>query len=363
MEKFTIITDVFYKLDIFRHTADAILNQTYKNLEIIIIDNGASIEIKEYIHDLKKNDNRIKIIPHKINVFDFKDPSKQTRIVHEALIVSEGEYVFYNSYDDVMARDYIERMVNLFLENKNSISAAGIPVSIDINGKANYEELNNRSSNHRPRHMPGHLIAEDMIKKHSQNLFSSPGSIFSFKTKELIKLGGFHGCFELSQILGVLPFGETSFDEDAIFYWRRHENQLNLQLSKEGFNDINDFNKLLADWKIEDRWSDKFGKDKARVVIRGHRNKIFLAATGLFLDNLSKLNFKGISKPLKDGYKYPIFWKNIFISFTLNYKYFILNLLLKLKPLIKPIFYLFNIIFGILFKKSSSYQKIKHHLR
>ena len=39
MKKFTVITDVFYKLDIFKHTADAILNQTYKNLEIIIIDN------------------------------------------------------------------------------------------------------------------------------------------------------------------------------------------------------------------------------------------------------------------------------------------------------------------------------------
>ena len=363
MKKFTVITDVFYKLDIFKHTADAILNQTYKNLEIIIIDNGASDEIKKYINNLKNADNRIKIIHHKDNVFDFDDPMKMIRIIQEALSVSEGEYVFYNSYDDVMARDYIERMVNLFLENPTSISAAGIPVSIDINGKANYEELNNRSSNHRPRHIPGHLIAEDMIKKHNQNLFSAPGSIFSFKTKELIKFGGFHKCFELSLILGVVPFGETSFDEDAIFYWRRHENQLNLELNKKGFNDIDNFNKLLTDWKIEDRWSDKFGKDLARVVIQGHKNKIFFSAASVFLDNLSKINFKGIVRPLKDGYKYPIFWKNIFSAFILNYKYFILNLALKLKPLVKPIFYIFNIIFGILFKKSSSYQKIKHHLK
>ena len=186
MKKFTVITDVFYKLDIFKHTADAIINQTYKNLEIIIIDNGASVEIKKYISDLRNADNRIKIIHHKDNVFDFKDPLKTIRIIQEALLVSEGEYVFYNSYDDVMARDYIERMVNLFLENPNSISAAGIPVSIDIKGETNYEELNNRSSNHRPRHMSGHLIAEDMIKKHTQNLFSAPGSIFSFKTKNIL---------------------------------------------------------------------------------------------------------------------------------------------------------------------------------
>ena len=71
MKKFTVITDVFYKLDIFKHTAEAILNQTYKNLEIIIIDNGASDEIKKYINDLKNADNRIKIIHHKENVFDF----------------------------------------------------------------------------------------------------------------------------------------------------------------------------------------------------------------------------------------------------------------------------------------------------
>tara|TARA_A100001015_G_C14937926_1_gene691267 strand:- start:180 stop:1271 length:1092 start_codon:yes stop_codon:yes gene_type:complete len=362
MKKFTVITDVFYKLDIFKHTISAIINQSYQNLEIIIIDNGSSDDIKKYISYLEKQDSRIKVISYKNNVFDFDDPMSMIKIIQNALLVSSGEYVFYNAYDDVMAYDYIQRMANLFNENKDSISAAGLPVSIDIYGKPNQEELNERSSNFRPRHMPGHLIAEDLIKKDSQNLYSAPGSIFSFRTKKLIELGGFHSCFELGQILGVVPFGETSFDPKAIFYWRRHDNQLNLELTKQGFNDIPDFKKLLKDFEIEKKWDKKFSAGYRNIVIEGHKNKVFLSAAGVMLINLSNLNFKGSLRPLRDGFKYLLFWKSIFLSIAINYKLYILNLILKLKPFLKPIFYIFDLIFGWLFSNFSFYKKIKNHL-
>lgn len=332
MKKFTVIIDVFYKIDLFKITIDAILNQSYKNLEIIIINNGASDDIINFILELESKDNRIKIIHYKENVFDIDDPMCIVEILQDALMNATGDYVFYNSYDDVMANDYIERMINLFEENPKSISAAGLPVSINCYGDINESELKKRTSNFRPRHCKGNLLALDSISRKSKNLFDAPGTIFSFKREKLIEMGGYHKCLEISQIIGVVPFGETSFDEKAIFYWRRHENQVNHLLTKRGFNDIKDFNDLLLDWKIKDKWSEHYGSHIADKLIKNYLNKVYLRACNVMFLNLSNFNFKGAIRPLKDGGQSLIFWKNIPVSLSKNYKIYILNVLKKVSP-------------------------------
>ena len=57
--KFTILIDVFLNLSLFREAIEAIQNQTYKNLEIIISDNGANQNIKEFISLIEATDKRI----------------------------------------------------------------------------------------------------------------------------------------------------------------------------------------------------------------------------------------------------------------------------------------------------------------
>jgi len=362
LKKFTIIIDVFYKLEIFKISLEATLKQSYKNLEIIIINNAASEDIVTYILSKADHDKRIKIINYEENVYDFNDPMMIVKIFHDALLKSEGDYVFYNSYDDVMALDYVERMVNLFSENKKSISAAGRPVSIDIKGNVNLEELNNRKSNFRPRHMPGYLLPLDGIDKNSKSMFSAPGSIFSFKTKELIELGGYHKCFEISQLIGVVPFGDTSFDEDAIFYWRRHKDQSHYQLTSIGFNDILDLKKLLIDWNIFSRWEKSYGKSNAKKIVYGYTSNVYRSASSVFLINLFDLNFKGCLRPLKDGFNNYLFWKYIFLVLLKDYKFFIIKLLKIISPILKPFINTLNRIFGMILMRSSIFKKIHAHV-
>ena len=47
--KFTVLIDVYINLFLFKEAIEAIQNQTYQNLEIIISDNGSDNEIKKYI--------------------------------------------------------------------------------------------------------------------------------------------------------------------------------------------------------------------------------------------------------------------------------------------------------------------------
>jgi hypothetical protein len=362
MKKFTIIIDVFYKLEFFKISLDAILRQSYKNLEIIIINNAASQDIVAYISSIRVKDNRVKVINYKENVFDIFDPMVMVKIYHDALLKSEGDYVFYNSYDDVMALDYVERMVVLFSENKNSISAAGRPVSINDKGIVNLDDLNNRISNFRSRHMPGYILALDGINKNCKNMFSSPGTIFSFKTKELIELGGYHKHLETSQLIGVVPFGDTSFDENAIFYWRRHENQLNLTLGSVGFNDIQDFKKLLVDWSIFARWKKYHGKNYAKKIVYGYKSKVYESASNVFLINLFDLNFKSSLRTFRDGFDNYLFWKYIFLLPIKEYKFFTIKFVKTASPLLKPIINSLNRIFGSVLMRSTIFKKIYFHV-
>jgi len=157
-------------------------------------------------------------------------------------------------------------MVWLFENNPKCTTAAGRPVSIDIDNNVNEEELNNRKSNFRPTYMPGHILALETLKP-KQNMFSAPGTIFSIRRDICLKYGGFHRAVESSQMYGIVPFGETGFDENAIYYWRRHEGQLNIALVDSGHTGLQQTMLMLHDFDIFNRWK-RFGDETARYVVK-----------------------------------------------------------------------------------------------
>ena len=115
---FTISIDVYHNLPLFREAMKTIQDQTYQNLEIIISNNGADQEITDFILETKKADNRVKVIEYEENIYSYDDPMKYMYVLpNDALKIAEGEYMFYQSYDDLMALDYVERMVKLFNDN------------------------------------------------------------------------------------------------------------------------------------------------------------------------------------------------------------------------------------------------------
>ena len=66
--KFTIFTDVYYGLPFFREAMEAIQNQTYQNLEIIISNHGAGQEITDFIAETKKADKRVKVLRYENSI-------------------------------------------------------------------------------------------------------------------------------------------------------------------------------------------------------------------------------------------------------------------------------------------------------
>ena len=245
---FTVITIVYWKLTFCKKTIESVLNQTYENIELIIVNNGAEKNIISYINNIKEQDKRVKIINYEKTNFSYDDPELYSFVCcNAALEIAKGDYLFFTSYDDPMALDYVERMVRLFEDNPDCTTAAGRYVSIYEDDSVNKEELNNRKTNFRPRYMPGHELALATLKrKDNGTIFSAPGTIFTFKRDVFLKYGGFHKSLEWSQLYGIVPFGVTGFDEDAIYYWRRHEGQLNLEMTRRGYTGFKDSMDILS---------------------------------------------------------------------------------------------------------------------
>jgi len=329
---FTVHIDVFYGLEFFQQALHNIRNQTYSDLEIIISNNGALPEIQEFIKAQAQIDSRIKVINYQENIFDIKDPELRTYIIcNDALDLAQGEFFYYQSYDDLMSLDYIEKMVKLFNEDEECMSAAGLPISIYADNSIGEEELINRKTNLRPRMIDGAELVINYIN--GGNFFSAPGTIFAFRTKFLREKGGIHRSIELSQLVGMVPFGRTGFDETAIFYWRRGDFQLNKMLTNNGWCAVQELYDLLNDFNLYNRWLE-FGEANAINVINYCKKSVCRNAAQVFFTNLAEFRFKSVLANLKVVFFKRHFWTSIPEVFWSAKKYYLFTMYQSFKKII-----------------------------
>lgn len=116
-----------YKVEKYINTCvESILNQTYTNTEIILVDDGSPDNCGKICDEYKEKDNRIKVI-HKENGglsdarnFGLKDAT--------------GKYVVFIDSDDYIEEKYVELLYKAAKENDVPIAQCGIN-KVDDNGK------------------------------------------------------------------------------------------------------------------------------------------------------------------------------------------------------------------------------------
>lgn len=274
----------YNRLELLKQSLSALRCQTYQNTEIIVANNGSTDGTTEYLAKVMHEDKRVRTVHFNENQYSPQDPNMPMAIcTTAALELATGDYIWYQNDDDMVANDYVEKMVALFEENLDCTSAAGLPVSIDING--NILEQNPRSSNYRPRYMPGHLLALN-VSRSAGVMFNAPGAVFAFKRDFFIQSGGFHREIEASHLYGIVPFGVTGFDETAQLYWRRHPEQTNIIVTNSGWVGFVDYrNQLIEEWNIEERWKP-FGSQVASDLVRDLKNQAYRNAVNWLVSHL-----------------------------------------------------------------------------
>lgn len=102
--KVSVVIPVYNVEKYVRECLDSVINQTYKNLEIICVDDYGSDNSVKIVEEYAQKDERIKIIHHDKNMG--AGTARNTGVKN-----SDGEFIFFLDSDDYLNLDIIELMI------------------------------------------------------------------------------------------------------------------------------------------------------------------------------------------------------------------------------------------------------------
>jgi len=108
-----------YKVEKFLNKClQSVVNQTYTNLEIILVDDGSPDKCPIICDEWAKKDNRIQVI-HKEN-------GGLSSARNAGIDIANGEYLAFIDSDDTIECDYVEELYNTLIEKNADLSICGI---------------------------------------------------------------------------------------------------------------------------------------------------------------------------------------------------------------------------------------------
>lgn len=111
----SIIIPVYKVEKYLNRCIKSVVEQTYENLEIILVDDGSPDKCPQICDDWTKNDRRVKVI-HKKN-------GGLSDARNSGLKVAKGVYICFVDSDDYVSEKFVETLYNLIRNNHTEISA------------------------------------------------------------------------------------------------------------------------------------------------------------------------------------------------------------------------------------------------
>lgn len=93
---------------------DSLINQTYSNLEIIIVDDGSKDSTLDILYAYQQRDNRVKFVRNSENIGMYRN-------YNQALLLAKGDYIKFLNADDKFEPTLLEKFVDI-MEMDSSIS-------------------------------------------------------------------------------------------------------------------------------------------------------------------------------------------------------------------------------------------------
>ncbi|UAL46931.1 glycosyltransferase [Sutcliffiella horikoshii] len=169
----SIIIPVFNAEKYLHKCIISIINQNYKNFELILVNDGSQDKSGEICDFFSEKDVRIKVI-HKNN--EGVSIARNTGIEK-----SEGKYIMFADADDYVERNWCEDLINMAEKNKNALIINSYIIKNFRNDK---EQIIIRSFNSMQKNIEKIKKADFLLVYKSQLLNSPCNKIFS---SEIIK--------------------------------------------------------------------------------------------------------------------------------------------------------------------------------
>ncbi len=122
-ELVSIVFPVYNNGERLISSVQSILDQTYKNIEVILVDDGSKDNSLDICNQIANGDNRVKVV-HTEN--QGSGPARNTGITN-----ASGKYIYFPDADDYVVRNAIEIMVNAMNEGCDIVVFGFRTLSVD----------------------------------------------------------------------------------------------------------------------------------------------------------------------------------------------------------------------------------------
>jgi glycosyltransferase involved in cell wall biosynthesis len=206
----SIVLPVFNGEVYLGEAIESILNQTYTNFELIIVNDCSSDQSNLIAEKFQKRDNRIKIIHNSIN----KKLPASLNIGHRA---AKGDYLTWTSHDNLLKPDFLEVLENEALKQNAPVVYSNFDI-IDDKGK---------------------IIREHNAEPANQLLFGNTvGTSFLYKREVYDTLKGYNESLFLVEDYDfwlraaiLFPFAKVN---ENIYAYRLQEHSLTTAIQQDG---------------------------------------------------------------------------------------------------------------------------------
>jgi glycosyltransferase involved in cell wall biosynthesis len=112
----------------FVEAIESIINQTYKNLEIVLINDGSTDSTTELLNQYSEKDKRIKIILNPVNLGLIASLNK-------GVAAATGDYIARMDADDISVLDRVEKIMNAFFKMPEVEVVSAANFMMNLKGK------------------------------------------------------------------------------------------------------------------------------------------------------------------------------------------------------------------------------------
>lgn len=195
--------------DYLRTAIESIFNQTYPNIEIILIDDASNNECKILLSDICKGKNNVRILHNETNL-------GLTKSLNIGLEAANGEYIARMDADDISLPHRIEKQVDFLMANGDAdIVGTGVVSFGDssgfmspANGYSNSDVQCNLFFSSSLCH-PSVMIRKQFLDKNN------------LQYDEKVKKGQDYDLWERASVCGKL-----AVMSEVLLYYRAHSNQI-----------------------------------------------------------------------------------------------------------------------------------------
>jgi len=244
--KVSVIIPTYNRANILPRTINSVLNQTFKDFELIIVDDCSVDKTQEIVKNYLK-DGRIMYMRHKENYG--KEKLVQTH--NECLAICKGEFITVFEGDDYWPEYRLERQLECF--NDDNVVLCHGNIALDKNGQITVWE--------KSKNVPVEILTNNPVGSALKYFLYGKIPVFAqsviLRKSVMDKINRFKQIPSLYLVdyptwMEVALYGKFTFIPEIMGFWRRHPGSITSIYQQELWQGIFDYIEQFVEKKKEE---------------------------------------------------------------------------------------------------------------